>query len=155
MNPNLPKNGFWGLEFQKLKSGFGVSTSNIPDKPIFSKKGQLWIFRPKFGEIAQLRVMVWFEYCWGCCRELGGGWNELDGGLDELGGGGWSLVELGAWFGWSWVHSKALLKVVLHTRLNVYWASSGGSQFVTQSLGVMQMVTDKIYFMHQFDFPSK
>ena len=79
---------------------------------------------------------------------MGGGWNEL-------GDGGWSLEELGAWCVWSWVNSKALLKVVLHTRLNVYWASSGGSWFVTQSLGVIQMVTNKIYFMHQFDFSSK
>ena len=41
--------------------------------------------------------------------------------MEGVGGGvGWSLVELGGWFGWSWVHSIALLKVVLHTRLNVY-----------------------------------
>ena len=137
-----PKKWILGSEFQKFKSGFRISTSNIPWEPIFSQNGQLWIFRSKFGEIAQLRVIFWFEYCWGCCRELGGGWNEL-------GGGGWNWVELGAWF------SNALLKVVLHTRLNVYWESSGGSRFVTQSLGVIQMVTNKIYFMHQFDFPSK
>ena len=74
--------------------------------------------------MAQLRVIFWFEYCWGCCRELGGGWNEL-------GGGGWNWVELGAWF------SNALLKVVLHTRLNVYWESSGGSRFVIHSLLVL------------------
>ena len=142
-------------QFQKSKSGFGISTSNIPLEPIFSKNGQLWIFWSKFGEIAQLRVTFWFEYCCGCCREMGGGWNELGGGWNELVGGGWSLVELGASFGWSWVNSNALLKVVLHTRLNVYWASSRGSRFVTQSVGVIQMVTSKIYFMHQFDFPSK
>ena len=44
-------------------------------------------------------------------------WVEVDGAgwrWMELGGGGWSWVELGAWF------SNALLKVVLHTRLNVY-----------------------------------
>ena len=142
-------------EFQKSKSGFGISTFSISWEPIFIQNGQLWNFRPKFGEITQLRVIFWFEYCWRCCRELGGGWNELGGGWNELVGGGWSLVELGAWFGWSWVHSNALLKVVLHTRLNVYWASSGGSRFVTQSLGVIQMVTNKIYLVDQFDFPSK
>ena len=51
--------------------------------------------------------------------------------------------------------SNVLLKVVLHTGLNVYRESSGGSPFVTQSLSVIQMVANKIYFMHQFDFPSK
>ena len=153
--PKFAQKWILGSEFQKSKSGFGINTSKIPCEPIFSQNGQLWIFRPKFGEIAQLRVIFWFKYCWGCCRELGGGLNELGGGWNELDGGGWSLVELGAWFGWSWVHSNALLKVVLHTRLNVYWASSGGSGFVTQSLGVIQMVTNKIYFMYQFDFPSK
>ena len=43
---------------------------------------------------------------------------ELDGGLNELGGGGWSWVEVGGQF----IH--ALLKVVLHTGLNVYKDSS-------------------------------
>ena len=81
-----------GSEFQKSKSGFGINTSNIPCVPIFSQNGQLLIFQPKFGEIAQLRAIFWFEYCWGCCRELGGGWNKL-------GGGGWSWVEVGARFG--------------------------------------------------------
>ena len=80
-----------GLEFQKSKVGFGINTSNIPCVPIFSQNGQLLIFWPKFGEIAQLRAIFWFKYCWGCCRELSGGWNEL-------GGGGWSWVEVGAWF---------------------------------------------------------
>ena len=80
-----------GSEFQKSKSGFGISTSNIPCVPIFSQNGQLLIFRPKFGEIAELRAIFCFKYCWGCCRELVGGWNEL-------GGGGWSWVELGARF---------------------------------------------------------
>ena len=102
LGPNLPKNGLWGSEFQKSKSGFGSNTSKIQWVPIFSQNGQLLIFRSKFGEIAQLRAIFWFKYCWGCCRELGGGWNEL-------GRGGWSWVEVemrwvevdGA--GWSWV----------------------------------------------------
>ena len=80
-----------GSKFQKFKSGFGISTSNIPCVPIFSQNGEILIFWPKFGEIAQLRAIFWFKYCWECCRELGGGWNEL-------GGGGWSWVEVGAWF---------------------------------------------------------
>ena len=77
----------FGSEFQKSKSGFRIYTSNIPCVPIFSQNRQLLIFRPKFGEIAQLHAIFWFKYCWGCCRELGGDWNEL-------GGGRWSWVEV-------------------------------------------------------------
>ena len=65
-----------GFEFQKSKSGFGINICKLPCEPIFSQNGQLRIFRPKFGEIAQLCAIFWLEYCWGCCRELGGGWNE-------------------------------------------------------------------------------
>ena len=110
----------WILEskFQKSKSGFEINTSKIPSVPIFSQNGQLLIFRPKFREIAQLRAIFWFKYCWGCCRELRGGWNELDGGgwgWVELDGGGWSWVEVGAWFSntllniYSWKYSIYML----------------------------------------------
>ena len=58
-----------GLDSQKSKSGFGINTSNIRCVPIFSQNGQPLIFRPKFGEFAQLRAILWFKYCWGCCRE--------------------------------------------------------------------------------------
>ena len=89
--PKFGQKWILGSEFQKSKSGFRINTSNIPCVLIFSQNGQLLIFWPKFGEIAQLRAIFWFKYCWGCCRELGGGWNEL-------GGGGWSWVEVGARF---------------------------------------------------------
>ena len=69
-----------GLEFQKYKSGFRISTSKIPCEPVFRQNEQVWISQPKFGEIAQLRAIFWFEYCWGCCRELGGSWNEVGRG---------------------------------------------------------------------------
>ena len=47
--------------------------------PIFSQNGQLLIFRPKLGEIVQLRTIFWFKYCRGCCRELsGGGWSWVE-----------------------------------------------------------------------------
>ena len=82
LGPNLPKNGFWGRNFKNL---------SLDSESIFSQNGKLLIFWPKFGEIVQLRAIFWFKYCWGCCRELGGSWNEL-------GGGGWSLVEMGARF---------------------------------------------------------
>ena len=82
---NLPKNWSWGQSFKNIS----LNSESAP--PVyhvcqFSVK-QIWIFRPKFGKIAQLRAIFWFEYCWGCCRELGGGWNEL-------GGGRWSWVEV-------------------------------------------------------------
>ena len=95
LGQNLPK-----------KSGFGITTSQIPYKPVFSQNGHLRIFRSKFGEIAQLRAIFWCESCWGCCRELGESWNEL-------GGGGWSWVEIEmSWMemdetGWSWVEMDA------------------------------------------------
>ena len=52
-----------GSEFQKPKSGFGMNTFNIPRVLIFSQNGQLLIFRPKCGEIAQLRAIFWLKYC--------------------------------------------------------------------------------------------
>ena len=100
-------------EFQKSKSRFGINTSNIPCVPIFRHNGQLLTFWPKFGEIAQLGAIFWFKFCWGCCRELGGSWNEL-------GGGGWSWVEVKmSWVevdgaGWRWfsnTSSKLLVYV--------------------------------------------
>ena len=63
LGPNLPKNGFWGSEFQTFKSGFGINTSNIPCVPIFIQNGQLLIFWPNFGKIAQLRAIFLFKYC--------------------------------------------------------------------------------------------
>ena len=85
--PNFAHKWILGSEFQKSKSGFGTNTFKIPCVTMFSQNGQLLIFRPKFGEIAQLHAIFWFKYCWGCCRELGGGWNVL-------GGGGWSYLEV-------------------------------------------------------------
>ena len=94
-------------EIQKSKSGFGINTSNIPCVPIFSQNGQRLICCHKFEEIAQLRAIFWLEYCWGCWREPGGGWNEL-------GGGRWSWVEAEmSWVkvdeaGWRWVHGLVI-----------------------------------------------
>ena len=85
--PKFAQKWILGSEFQIFKSRFGISTPKIPCERIFSENGELWIFRLKFGEIAQLRAIFWFEYCLGCCRKLGGGWNEL-------GEGGWSWLEL-------------------------------------------------------------
>ena len=65
-------------------------------------------------------------------QRAGWRWMELSGGWNELSGGGWSLVEAGTRF------SDPLLKVILHTSLNVYRESSGGSRFVTHSLLVLR-----------------
>ena len=95
-----PKMDF-GVGILKSKSGFGISTSNLQYVPIFSQNGQLLIFWPKFEEIAQLRAIFWFKYCWGRWRELGGDSNELSGGgwsWVELGGDEWRWMEVGARF---------------------------------------------------------
>ena len=109
------KMGKWilPLEFQKSNYGFGINTSTISCVPIFSQNGQL-VFRPRFGEIAQLCAAIfWFKYRWGCCRELGG-------------------------CGWRWVHSLVIpfddifknlslvvsyTPVMLHSQWH-YWSSS-------------------------------
>ena len=156
------KNEFWGRNFKNLslasesapptylESQFSVKMDNSEFFGLNLGKlpNYVWYFGSNIVEgVAESWVeaeMSWVEVDGAGWRLKWAGWRWM-----ELGGGGWSWVELGAWF------SNALLKVVLHTRLNVYWESSGGSRFVTQSLGVIQMVTNKIYFMHQFDFPSK
>ena len=91
LGPKFAQKWNLGLEFQKSKYGFSIRTSKTPFVPIFTQNGQFWIFWPKFREIAQLRAIFMFGYCWGCCRELHGGWNDL-------GGGGWRWMEVGARF---------------------------------------------------------
>ena len=62
LGPNLPKNGFWGRNFKNLSLD-SESTPPIYHVSIFSQNGQLLIVWPKFGEIAQLRAILWFKYC--------------------------------------------------------------------------------------------
>ena len=100
LGPDL-LNLIFGVGISKIKSGFGINTSNIPCVSVFSQNGQLLIFRSTFWEIAQSRAIFWFKYCWGCCRELGGGWNELDGG-------GWSWVEVGARFNNTYLKTESI-----------------------------------------------
>ena len=105
---------FWTQICSKMDFGVGINTSNIPSASIFNQNGQLLIFRPKFAKITQLRAIFWFKYCWGCCRELGGDWNEL-------GGGGWSWVEVdGA--AWSWVHGLVILIAFIHFDTNWFFS---------------------------------
>ena len=101
-----------GSEFQKSKTGFGISTSKIPCEPIFSQDGQLWISWPKFGKITQLRAIFWFDVI---VEGVAESWVEVDGAewrRMELGGAGWRWMVLGrgGWIwmevdeaGWSWV----------------------------------------------------
>ena len=110
--PKFTQKLILGSEFHKFNSGFGINTSTISCVPIFSQNWQHFFFWPKCGEIAQLRAIFWFKYCWGCCRELGGG-------------------------GWRWVHSLVILfddifknlsvvvsykPVILHSQWD-YWSS--------------------------------
>ena len=95
--PRFAQKWILGSEFQKSKSGFIINTSKIPCVPMFSQNGELLIFRPKFWEIAQLRAIFWFNYCWRCCKELGGGgwsWVEVEMRWVEVDRTGWSWVEV-------------------------------------------------------------
>ena len=107
-----------GLEFQKSKTGFGISTSKIPYEPIFSQNGQLWISWPKFRKITQLRAIFWFDVI---VEGVAESWVEVDGAewrRMELGGAGWRWMVLGrgGWIwvevdgaGWNWVHGLVIL----------------------------------------------
>ena len=59
LEPNLPKNRFWGwnmsLYSESAPPRYHVSQFSV-------KMDNFEIFQPKFGEIAQLRALVWFEY---------------------------------------------------------------------------------------------
>ena len=62
-DPNLPKNGFWGRSLKNLSLDLESTSPKYHVCQFFSQNGQLLSFRFKFGEIAQLRAMFWFEYC--------------------------------------------------------------------------------------------
>ena len=49
-----------GSKIRKSKSTLGIITYKIKDMQVFRQNGQLWVFRSKFGEIAQLRAIFWF-----------------------------------------------------------------------------------------------
>ena len=62
--------------------------------PIFSQNGQLLIFWPKFGEIAQLRKYFGSNIVEGVAES----WLEAKMSWVEVGGAGWSWMEVGARF---------------------------------------------------------
>ena len=55
--------------------------------PIFSQNGQLLIFQPKFGEIAQLRATTGSNIGEGVAES----WAEAEMSWEEVGGDGWML----------------------------------------------------------------
>ena len=69
-------------EFQKSNLGFGISTCNIPCVPIFSRNGQLLIFRSEFGKLPNYvqyfgsNIVVGVVESWG---ESEMSWMEVDG----------------------------------------------------------------------------
>ena len=123
--PKLAQKWILGSEFQKSKSGFEINYSQIARVLSFSQNRQFLVFQPKFGEIAQLRARLWFKYYWGCCRELGGGWNELGGDWNELGGDRWRWLELGGG-GWSRVAVSARFS---NTHFNEHFLQNKGLWF--------------------------
>ena len=80
-----------GLEFSKSRSEFGINISNVPYVPMFSQNGQLLIFCPKFGEIAQLRAIFGSNIVEGVAE----GWVEAEMSWVEVDGVGWKWMELG------------------------------------------------------------
>ena len=72
-----------GSESQKSKLGFGINTSNIPCVPVFSQKGQLLIFLPKFGELP--RYLQYFGS--NIVEDVAESWVEAEMSWVEVGGG--------------------------------------------------------------------
>ena len=84
--PNLPKNGFWDCNF-KSKSGFGISSSNIPCVPIFSQNGQL--FGLNFGKLPNYVQYFGSKIVEGVAES----WVEAEMSWVEMDGAGWSWVH--------------------------------------------------------------
>ena len=147
--------GFWGRKFKNL----GLDSESAPPTYLVSqfsvKMGNFEFFGLNLGKLPNY---VWY-FGSNIVEGVAESWEETQMSWLEVHGVGWRL-KWARWKWWSWMEvgarfSNALLKIVLQTGLNVYRESSGGSRFVTQTHGVIQMVTNKIYFMHQFHFPSK
>ena len=87
--PKFAQKWILGSEFQKTKSGFGISSSKFCNGPILSQDRQLWIFGPKFGKIA------WYMQYWGSNNVEGVAENRVEAQMIwvevEM-----SWVELGA-----------------------------------------------------------
>ena len=105
LGPNLPKNGFWGRNFKKSKSGFAINTSKIPYVSIFSQNGQLLVFHSKFGEIAHYVQYFSSNIVEGVAES----WVEAKMSRVEV---EMSWVEVNG-AGWRWVHGL-VIPISLH-----------------------------------------
>ena len=56
--PKVAQKLIFGSEFQKSKSGIGISTSKISCVPIFRKNGLLWFFSAQISPKMDLRLEI-------------------------------------------------------------------------------------------------
>ena len=106
--PKFAKKWILGSEYQKSKSGFGISASKIPCELIFRQNGQIWIFDLNLGKLPNYVRYFGSNIVEGVAESLveaDMSWVEVDGtgrGLKwarwrcmELGGAEWRWMELG------------------------------------------------------------
>ena len=84
LDPNLPKNGFWGRNFKNLSLDLESASLRYYVHQ-FSDKMDNVIFRPKFGEIAQLRAYFGSNIVEGVAER----WVKAEMSWVEVDGAGW------------------------------------------------------------------
>ena len=89
MEPKFAQKWILGSEFQKSKSGFGISTSNILRVPISIQIGKLLIFWPKFGKIR--KYVQYFGS--NIVEDVAESWVEAEMSWVEVDGAGWRWVH--------------------------------------------------------------
>ena len=136
------------LKIQKTNVGIRISILEIPCVPIFRQNGQLWLFEPKFAQ----KWILGSEF-----QKSKSGFgistsNIASEPIFSKSGQLWifrpkfreiAQLRVTFWFKYCWRCWR---------ELGWDWNELGGGW---NELGVIQMVTNKIYFMHQFDFSSK
>ena len=114
------KNGFWGWNFKNLS----LDSESAPPTYLV---GQSSVKMDKFGffglNLGKLSNYVWY-FGSNIVEGVAESWVEAEMSWVEVDGAGWRWMEVDGG-GWSWVEvdaqfSNAVLKVVLHTGLNVY-----------------------------------
>ena len=78
-----------GSEFQKSKTGFGISTFNISCVPIFSQNGQLLIFGLNLGKLPN--YVQYFDS--NIVEGVAESWVETEMSWVEVDGAGWRWVH--------------------------------------------------------------
>ena len=145
--PSLSKRNL-ELKIQKTNVGIRISILEIPCVPIFRQNGQFWLFEPKFAQ-------KWI---------LGSEFQKSKSGFG-ISTSNIASEPIFSKSGQLWIFRPkfreiAQLRVIFWFKycwrcwreLGWDWNELGGGW---NELGVIQMVTNKIYFMHQFDFSSK